>query len=290
MIFAPAKINLTLGVLGRRPDGFHEVDTTLLALDFGDRVSVATHGRSRVRLSGPAATDDVPTDGRNLAARAAAAVAGLAGLLAPNLLLEKVVPSRAGLGGGSSDAAAAAYLTALELSLDLDDPRIARALAELGSDCPFFLVARKTGIARCTGRGEVVAPLAAVPPWWFVVTTPSLEVSTPAVWQALEPGDWSGARDAVTDDLAAARAGWSNDLERAACVVEPGLLAWRALLDELGEGHQRLAGSGSSFFGAYESKAAATRAAERIASAGKARDLGLRAQFVARARGAGVGR
>ena len=293
MIVAPAKVNLTLGVLGKRTDGFHDVDTTILALDWGDRVGLAADEGPWVRVAGPAATSDVPSDERNLAHRAAAAIAELVGATAPRLWVEKNIPSRAGLGGGSADAAAAAYLTAEHFGLDFDDEQVVRALANLGADCAFFLTARRTGIARCTGRGERVKVLDAELPWWFVVTTPIVTCSTPEVWRAVEPGDWRGApdpQDALeSQDLGRARDAWSNDLERAAYRVAPELAAWRELLDDLGEGHQRLAGSGSSFFGAYESEAAARAAREHIAAEGIARNLGLRAQCVARARGAAVG-
>jgi 4-diphosphocytidyl-2-C-methyl-D-erythritol kinase len=122
---APAKLNLFLEVLARRPDGFHEVDTLLVALDRGDALRArlgaqpAGGGQVALRLGGPAATPDVPSDRTNLAVRAAEGVLALASGPPRSLWLEleKRVPSQAGLGGGSSDAVAAALASAELLGL-----------------------------------------------------------------------------------------------------------------------------------------------------------------------------
>ena len=173
---APAKVNLSLAVLGRRPDGFHELDTVLMALAFGDVLEVSERADEAFELvvRGPAAAG-VPSDGSNLALRAAAALSVLARSRGPaprgvRIELEKHVPPAAGLGGGSSDAAAAALACAALWGLDPDAPEVLAVLAELGSDCPFFMAARKSGLARCTGRGERVEPLTALAlPWTLAI-------------------------------------------------------------------------------------------------------------------------
>ena len=301
---APAKLNLDLLLRGRRPDGFHALETTLLALDRCDRLEVARtdSGAVALEVDGPAASSDVPADGRNLAWRAAAglleearatgrasATDGLA------LRLTKHVPSGAGLGGGSADAAAAVLGGALLFDLDPDDPALLARLAGLGSDCAFFLAARATGAARCTGRGEQVEPLG-VPrgPRAFVVLTPAVHATTAAVYAGLRPVERDSARAPLdfeawlAADLGDARAALVNDLEASALRLHPELARWRTLLDDEGAGHFRLTGSGSSFFGLFAERPAAEAFLARLRASRKARDHGLRSAFVASARGAGV--
>lgn len=293
VVLAPAKINLTLGVLERRADGFHELDTTMLALDWCDRLWIDSQARApRVRVLGPQASPDIPTDARNLCARAADAVAALVGRTAPKLVLEKHIPSQAGLGGGSSDAAAAVWLVARHFDIDPDDERVRTALAALGSDCSFFLEARASGMARCTGRGEHIEPLIpgnGIRESWVAVLTPDVACATPTVFHALRPEEWNGAKPWIAGQTQVLREAMGNDLERAAERVEPTLSVWREVFSAEGAGHWRLSGSGSSCFGLYESRASAETALARLAAAGKARNLGLRGQCVTRARGRGIG-
>jgi 4-diphosphocytidyl-2-C-methyl-D-erythritol kinase len=299
---APAKVNPTLRVLGRRADGLHAVVTTLLALDRCDRIEVERVARTgaaehvRLSLGGESLTPDVPADASNLAARAAEAVRALAlerDLAVEDDLevrLEKRVPSRAGLGGGSSDAAAVALATATLLGLSPDDPELVRELATLGADVPFFLVARASGWALCTGRGEEVEPLA--PPQTdraLVVLTPAAAVATGDVYAALEPGELGGDPPAREElelwcraPLDQARAALVNDLEAPALRAHPALARIRGDLDTLGAAHLRLAGSGSSFFGLFSDAGSARDFLGSEVVSRIARDHGLRAAFVAR--------
>jgi 4-diphosphocytidyl-2-C-methyl-D-erythritol kinase len=288
---APAKVNLSLRILGRRADGYHELRTTLLAVDLADRLALSARpgsGRVELRVSGP---PGVPADASNLAARAAALVLERAGGRGSDLELDlsKEIPAAAGLGGGSSDAAAAALGAARALSAQHLD--LALLVAELGSDCPFFVAAARTGLARCTGRGERVEPLRTPPPWGVLLVTPQAEASTARVYAAWrpsdaapsseEPEDWSGL------GLAEARAALANDLEPAALRAVPELAAWRALLDAQGLAHARLAGSGSSFFALYGARAEADEAARALL--GAAARAGLHPRLCRAARAAGHG-
>jgi len=302
-IQAPAKVNPCLEVLARRPDGLHEVRTTLLALDRADRVTVELGDESRAGapgisliLGGEHATPDVPADERNLAVRAARAVLALAGEPDRSLALgiEKRVPSRAGLGGGSADAAAAAFGTARLVGLDPDDPRLAAALGELGADVPFFLVARASGWALCTGRGERVAARPRLETSRALcVLTPAATAATGEVYAALRADELGSSSEVDLDawwraPLAEARASLQNDLERAALRSHPALESVRAALDAGGAAHFRLSGSGSSFFGLFASSGEADAFRSGPVVRGIARDHGLRACFVARASGCGV--
>ncbi len=299
VVASPAKINPTLEILGRRADGLHEVSTTLLAIDRVDDVEVErVEGSSRgvwIELSGPSLSPDVPSDERNLACRGARVALDLArerGLeteVGIRLRIQKRIPSRAGLGGGSSNAASAALGAAQLLDLDPDDPEFVARVSALGADVAFFLVARDTGWAHCRGAGERVTPFA-VPETSraFVVLTPLAACATAAVYAALDAAERGGPpkrHDAETwqsAKLGVARASFFNGLEASALRSHPPLADFRRSLEACGAAHFRLAGSGSSFFGMYADEASARAFLEGDGISTIARDHGLRAAFVAR--------
>ena len=292
---APAKVNLTLAVGARRPDGYHEVDTVLLALPLGDRLTVAARAEPGValRVSGPAAAG-VPADGSNLVVRAAErllAASGARGGLA--LELEKHVPAGGGLGGGSADAAATVLAVATLLGLEPDEPRWLALLAELGSDCPFFLAARASGLARCTGRGERVEPWLGVDfPWSIVLVAPTFGCATAQVYRAFR-GPTGGPPALAPGDLArlpraALEARLRNDLLPAARASHPALEAFEGWLEAQWPGRFRLSGSGSSWFALCASADEAEALARELPRAAEARRYALRGPWVARAAGRGV--
>jgi 4-diphosphocytidyl-2-C-methyl-D-erythritol kinase len=295
---APAKVNLWLEVLARRPDGYHELDTGLLALELADEVAARARSEPGVRLelAGRFASADVPCDERNLAWRAAAACLDrLEETRGIELRLVKNVPSRAGLGAGSSDAAAT--LRACEAALDRTlDERVARqCLAELGSDCVFFRAAERTGLARCTGRGEQVEVLAPAPEGWHLaLLVPDVGASTAEVYAALAtPLSARAAASTVRGGLLqlderAARGALFNGLEEAALSAVDGLAPWRALLDGCGLAHFRLSGSGSSFFGLFRDPDEAARCPTTLAQAARKRGLTPRALLVTRPARSGI--
>jgi len=243
---APAKINLVLDVLGRRADGYHELDSELVALSLCDVVFAR---RSRVPgialvVRGPAASADVTSDASNLAARAASLVlaeAGGDGGL--ELELVKHVPSRAGLGGASSDAAAALFAAAEALQFALPQRRALELLATLGSDTVFFAAARFTGHARLRGRGEIVEVLPPLALRHVVLVVPPVGCPTPDVYR----------RYAARGGSDRAGAGAPNALERAALEAVPQLVPWRSAL----AAHFALSGSGSAFFALHDTAEAA---------------------------------
>lgn len=295
---APAKLNLWLDVLERRPDGYHEVDTGLVALEWADelRLRRTADGGVRFSVEGPAATPDVPRDASNLALRAlhdARAALGAEGGM--ELVLVKHVPSRAGLGAGSADAAAALRACEEVMQRELAPERAIELLARLGSDCAFFRVASRTGFARCTGRGERVEPLEGpVRDWHAVVLVPDVGASTAAVYGALPrplsaPVPTSTVRHRVLQLPEGAMRGMlANGLERAALNAVEGLVPWRELLDDHACAHFRLSGSGSSFFGLFRAGQDAERCRSDLATAARTRRMHPRALTVTRlaARGA----
>ena len=222
-VAAPAKLTLTLTMTGVRPDGMHLIDAEMVTLDLHDTLEIDTDGDGLQVVDGGVVggivTDlaDVPVGPSNLGNRALALVGRRAGVV-----LTKRIPSQAGLGGGSSDAAAVlrwAGWTDLE------------AAAEIGADVAFCLVG---GRAHVTGIGEQIEPLA-FQPRVFTLVTPPVACPTPAVYRA-----W--------DELGGPSHRSGNDLEPAALLVAPELERWRDDLWEATGIRPTLAGSGSTWF------------------------------------------
>lgn len=201
---APAKINWTLEVLGRRPDGYHEVRTVLQTVDLYDGITVSPAAELelvvRSSAGGPPALADVPP-AENLAYRAAALLRDRGAPPGARIELEKVIPVGAGLGGGSSDAAAALRALDRLWRLHLPADELARLGAQLGADVPFFLFG---GTALGRGRGDEVSPLPDVPPQRLLLVVPreSIEGKTAGMYARLRDEHFGGGE--ASERLAAA--------------------------------------------------------------------------------------
>ncbi len=255
-ILAPAKVNLCLHVTGRRADGYHLLDSLVAFAPVGDRLTLSPAPVPSLTVDGPEAAA-VPQDATNLALRAAA-------LVAPHrpvaIHLSKHLPAAAGIGGGSSDAAAVAR------ALGTTD---ALALRPLGADVPMCLTPRPW---RTRGTGEVLDPVA-LPPLPAVLVNPRLPVPTAAVFRALATPDNAplpGRLPALPD--AAAAIAWlarqRNDLQAPAislCPAIAGVLA--ALAATPGCGLARMSGSGATCFALYRTGPEAEAAARALYAA-----------------------
>ncbi|WP_417209207.1 4-(cytidine 5'-diphospho)-2-C-methyl-D-erythritol kinase [Antarctobacter sp.] len=241
--FAPAKVNLTLHVTGQRADGYHLLDSLVMFADVGDRVTVARAERMSLTVTGPMAAG-VPEDARNLCWRAAQAFGAPVAIT-----LDKHLPAAAGIGGGSSDAAA--VLRAMERLFGRPsgvDP------LTLGADVPVCMLARA---ARMGGIGEAVTPLT-MPPLRAILVNPRVEVATPSVFKALARRDNApmaplpdtGAQAGqVLDWLAQQR----NDLEPPAAALRPEIGQVLGALSSLkGARLVRMSGSGATCFALFE--------------------------------------
>lgn len=178
---AYAKLNLTLDVLGKRPDGYHELRMVMQTVDLSDAVTLAfeghgVHARSNLGF--------IPTGERNLAAAAALRLSEAAGRPLEGLLIrmEKEIPVCAGLGGGSSDAAAVLRALNVHWGLGLTPQELARVGERVGSDVPYCVLG---GTALAEGRGEVLTPLPALPPCTAVLCKPGFSVATPELFSRL---------------------------------------------------------------------------------------------------------
>jgi 4-diphosphocytidyl-2-C-methyl-D-erythritol kinase len=197
---APAKVNLGLSVVGRRPDGYHELITDMALLELADELLLLP-GCAGLRVSGAAAAGVPVSPPQNLAWRGLLAAVGEAPAAAC-LELDKRIPAAAGLGGGSSDAAAGWRLG--RLLSGRDDPPAASEVAALlavGADVPFF--AAQVAAARVSGVGEEVAPLAVPATGEVVLAEAPRSLSTAAVFAELRPDEWSREPDPERNDLLA---------------------------------------------------------------------------------------
>jgi 4-diphosphocytidyl-2-C-methyl-D-erythritol kinase len=265
---APAKLNLGLHVLRRRADGFHDVETVMVALTWSDVLSIEASPEFAFSCSDPS----LPTDEHNLCVRAAHALAAYAGVEPHGTLhLEKHLPHGAGLGGGSSDAAHTLRLLAEYWHLDVPETDLHDLAAGLGSDVPFFLHDQPM---LATGRGEVLAPVADPPyrlPYPVAVVMPPVLVATSDAYRLVTPSD-RGRVDlrevVVSNDLDRWRRELVNDFEAPILARHPVVATTKAHIEEAGAGYAALSGSGAAVFGVFERAGDARAAAEAVVAEG----------------------
>ena len=272
--FAPAKVNLYLHVGALRPDGYHPLSSLMVFADIGDRLSARPAAALSLAVEGPMAGHAPPGDD-NLVLRAARALAARAGVPEPALALtlDKALPAEAGLGGGSSDAAATLRLVRQALGLSLDDAALEEIAAGLGSDIPACVGGRP---AIAEGRGERLRPGPELCPLPAVLARPPVASATGPVYRGFD-ADPNGAsadppalpaRIASPQDAAEVFAGCRNDLEAPAVALQPAIGAALAELRGAPETLLgRMSGSGSACFALCADEEAAGRLASRLAAA-----------------------
>ena len=251
--FAPAKVNLTLHVTGQRADGYHLLESLVVFVGIGDRITVSDADSLHLSVTGPRAAG-VPTGPENLVLKAASALGGAGA----RIVLDKHLPAAAGIGGGSSDAAAT--LRALSALWGSDLP--ADKGLGLGADVPVCL---RAGPCLMSGVGEVLSDVPALPPLWMVLVNPGVEVPTPAVFKGLSRKD-NPAMTPVPEGLdAAGFAAWlstqRNDLEPPARAIAPVITDVLDAIAGQGALIARMSGSGATCFGLYADQGAAAHAA-----------------------------
>ena len=272
-ILAPAKVNLWLRVIRRRPDGFHEVDTLFQAVDLCDDVEVSCGPGAGVGLSVEGAELGPPRE--NLAYRAALAfldaVGPGAGGARIQIRLRKRIPAGAGLGGGSSDAAAVLRCLSVLWGHPLSPPVLSEVGAALGSDVAFFLGSGP--LTRGRGRGELLEPLPSLPQAHFVLVLPPVHVATGAAYGALARYRATHGDDARVT-LAAGTDTWDelggaavNDFELVVPGAHPSISASLEALRRAGACPALLSGSGSACFGLFPGADRAREAADTLMAA-----------------------
>ncbi len=270
-ILAPAKLNLFLEVRGRRPDGYHEIETLMVTLDLCDRLTFEDDASGEIRLTcnEPA----LPVGDENLVVRAAKRLrAEAGGLRGARIVLEKAIPSEAGLGGGSSDAAAT--LAGLERlwGLSAGVEALDAIAGVIGADVAFF---HHGPAAICRGRGEKVEPVSGSPTYHFVLVRPPFGLSTARVYQRVQ---LPAVPRVVDETLAGFASGDAehlgrclfNRLQPAAESLRPELARVRDALGNLAPQvcGALLCGSGSTYFGLCRDQTAALEVADHLESLG----------------------
>jgi 4-diphosphocytidyl-2-C-methyl-D-erythritol kinase len=263
---ACAKINLFLRVTGRRGDGYHELDSIFLPLALADEIRLEV--RAAVEPSVTVNCNLPELARNNLAASAARSFMSEFDLVAEvSIELEKRIPVGAGLGGGSSDAATVLCMMAAAAQLTDEDVagRLHRVALSLGADVPFFLDPRPS---RVTGIGERIVEIAGLPRIPIVIAVPPFEVSTAAIFRALEPGAWSGPAPAGHIDAIMrgkiADQHLVNDLAPPAIAQFPEIRRLKGLLEDSGARAAQMSGSGGAVFGLFDSTDQAESAAIKI--------------------------
>jgi len=255
--FAPAKINLSLHVTGQRDDGYHLLDSLVVFVDVGDRLFFELSDDLTLSVTGPKA-DGVPTGSSNLVLRAARLLGANKGA---KITLQKNLPAAAGIGGGSSDAAAA--IRGLSKLWNTVPPNDCHSL---GADIPVCLRARPT---RMRGIGEELSDIPNLPDAWLVLANPGVEMATPAVFNRLtdknQPPMGSIPDFSSTADFANWLLGTRNDLQIPAIELEP-VVAEAIDLIAAQDGClvSRMSGSGATCWGLFGNKLAADEAAAAI--------------------------
>lgn len=280
-VLAPAKLNLFLRVVRRRDDGYHDLETVMTSIDLCDTLrfeeSETAEIRLRVVLAYPrslqsSSSETIPTDNRNLVVRAAQLLKEYASVgKGVRITLIKRIPSAAGMGGGSSDAAAT--LAGLNRFWQLSRSRteLLDLAAQLGSDIGFFLGGSSTAV--CRGRGELVEPLRVPTCLHFVVARPASGLSTPEVFRHCHPNENQSSVDEFVRSLR--MAGTSrmvrlllNDLQTPAEALNGEVRQLRCRFSNLPVlGHQ-MSGSGTSYFGVCASSRHARMIAARLRAVG----------------------
>lgn len=268
-VHAPAKINLGLEILRKRPDGYHDINTLFAAVDLTDHLEIRRTDREVLcRVEGNATLAAESYD-ENLCTRAARLLLSELGVDGGvEIVLRKSIPIGAGLGGGSSDAAATLKGILQLFETELDPDRLARVALSIGSDVPFFL---SGGLAVGGGQGEVLEPWSQRLPWHILLVNPGVHISTPEAFRLVgregerSPSNLRRVIERALLDPALLATELINDFQ------EPVFQAW----PEVEEIHHHIAmatnplysgmsGSGSTLFGLYNDRASAFDAAEHF--------------------------
>jgi 4-diphosphocytidyl-2-C-methyl-D-erythritol kinase len=267
-VLAFAKINWSLRVFGKRADGYHEINTILQTINLYDTVSFQVIDAPQISLW----CDDrsIPNDENNLVCRAAAALRDRYSIKpGVRIRLEKRTPSEAGLGGGSSDAAATLVALARLWQIEESADDLLEIASRLGSDVPFFFYG---GTARGTGRGNSIEPLADAPEKYLLIIKPNVSVSTATAYELLSPPalTTSDAKPilfrsqpidfSASFDLNALH----NDFEPVVFQLQPEIERAKVALLKSGAKAAMLAGSGSAVIGIFENQDAQERAIQAI--------------------------
>lgn len=259
---APAKINYLLDVIGKRPDGYHELRMIMQRVNLCDQITLTLTNKPEIQVT--CDTKGAPDGPKNIAWKAARALLDLAqSKSGVHIGITKNIPVAAGLGGGSSDAAAVLMGMNELLQCGFTDQELMNAGCKIGADVPFFIF-KKTALAE--GIGEKLTPLPEMPKCWILLINPGVHVSTAWVYRSLQLTKKGGLNIlpkffTSLEDIVAIL---SNDLESVTIPAFPVIAAIKSRLMELGATGSMMSGSGPTVFGMFENFDAAESARREI--------------------------
>ncbi len=268
-IKCPAKVNLSLDVVSRREDGYHNLETIMHTIKLWDVLNISFERAKNTRITLSTNRGFLSTDDKNLCAKAARMFLEDSEICANVAIhITKNIPVGAGLGGGSSDAAG----TLLALSRLTDNPLSATQLTamakEIGADVPFFLYG---GCMLATGIGEILSPLPKLSGATILIAKPRYGISTPSVYKSLvlnektpHPDTKSVIEAINTNDLKLLASSAGNVLETAVCDKYPEINQYKNIMKSCGAAYSLMSGSGSSVFGVFENRSMALYAANKL--------------------------
>ncbi|MEC5426005.1 4-(cytidine 5'-diphospho)-2-C-methyl-D-erythritol kinase [Virgibacillus sp. C22-A2] len=258
---APAKINLSLDVLSKREDGYHNVEMIMTTIDLSDRIELSAIEEDRIKIS--LESRFVPSDERNLAYKAAEMFKERYGITTGvDIKIEKHIPVSAGLGGGSSDAAAVLRGLNKLWSMNIPLAELADLGATLGSDVPFCVYGH-TAIAK--GRGEVIEKLPSPPSSWVVLAKPDIGVSTRTIFQRINtdtinhPNTENTIRALTNRDFSMLCANMGNALESITMSIYPEVQQIKNFMKQAGASGVLMSGSGPTVYGMVKHQSTAQR-------------------------------
>jgi 4-diphosphocytidyl-2-C-methyl-D-erythritol kinase len=268
-IRAPAKVNLGLRVVGKRSDGYHLLDTIMVAVTLFDEVTIKKRKAGNTAGAQLRVTCDhpqVPVGEKNLAYQAASLLLREAGVAEPvDIHIRKRIPVGAGLGGGSTDAAATLVGLNRLFNLRSSTSRLEKLASRLGADVPFFIRARP---ARARGIGDRLTPLKNVPPWWIVILYPGFAISTAWAYGNLRPNLTKSQPDTRLYTLLTGAPKFAdllgNDLETVTVKRHRRIKHMKDSLIETGALGAAMTGSGSAVFGVFGSREKANKAYQTL--------------------------
>lgn len=265
-IKTPAKVNIRLKITGRRSDGYHELVSIMVPVELFDVLEFRLSPTGPVKIVSRGF--EVPTDERNLVYRAVSSFMARTGESAGvSVLLDKNIPVAAGLGGGSSDAAATLGALNRMYSYPLSEEDLTHLAINLGADVPFFLHPRPS---LATGIGVTLSPIHNWPPYWYVIVSPPVRVSTSWVYENLKLELTRGEYDYIVTTLKNESFTISrileNDLEKVTSAAFPVIHTIKKFLKDAGAEGAIMSGSGPSVFGVFPSQERAGSAKEKCIS------------------------
>ena len=266
IIRTPAKINTLLKVTGRRPNGYHELVSIMIPVEIFDLLEFEILQEKAIWIQSTGY--HVPNDEKNLVHRAARSFLSRTGIShGVSIRLEKNIPVAAGLGGGSSDAAATLLMLNRVNSMPLTESDLHEIAVELGADVPFFLNCMPS---LATGIGEIIEPLEGWPEFWYVIVTPPISISTMWVYQNLKLELTTKSSDCILTNFRSETFKVANvlenDLENVTCAKFPIINTLKKLLVDAGAEGAMMSGSGPSVFGLFSSLANAADAEKFLIS------------------------